>query len=77
MGNVIAVRVSKELKTELEELDIDYADEVRIYLEKKVKQRLLSKTLSKISAHRRELQKKIGKTSSSVEFIREDREHGH
>jgi hypothetical protein len=77
MSNVIAVRVPKELKKELEELDIDYASDIREYLEKKVKQKLLAKTLVKISQSRKRLEKKIGKTSSSVDFIRADREHGH
>ncbi len=77
MSNVIAVRISGELKKELDELDIDYADDVREFLERKVKQRLLAKTLSGIGRHRRKLEKRVGKTSSSVDFIRGDREHGH
>lgn len=77
MSDVIAVRVSKDLKRELEELDIDYAQEVREYLEKKVKQKLLAKTIAKVNESRKKLEKKIGKTSDSANIIRLDREHAH
>lgn len=40
MGNVIAIRVSKELKENIDNLDIDYAKDIREYLENRVKQRL-------------------------------------
>ncbi len=37
MSDVIAVRVPKKLKEELQELNLDYADDVRECLERKVK----------------------------------------
>lgn len=77
MSDVIAVRVSKELKAELDELDIDYADEVRKHLERKVKERKFKKALNEIKKFREHLRKKTGVTSASAESIRWDREHGH
>ena len=77
MSDVIAVRVPKKLKDEIQELEVDYADDVRECLEKKVKAKKLKKTMKEIDAFRSELGKKTGTTKSSVELIREDRDHGH
>jgi hypothetical protein len=77
MSDVIGIRVPKRLKEELQELDLDYAEEVRACLEKMVKIKKLKKALEEADEFRNNLQKKTGLTSSSAEFIREDREHGH
>jgi len=77
MSDVIAVRVPKKLKDELQELNLDYANEVRACLERMVKQKKLKKALEDADEFRSNLQKKTGLTPSSAEFIREDREHGH
>ena len=74
---VIAVRVPGALKRELKEFDIDYAEEVRKLLSKRVRQRRLKKLLEKADKYRAELQKKVGITSNSADIIRWDREHGH
>ena len=74
---VIAIRVPKKLKKELKELNINYPEEVRNYLEKKVRQKLLKIMIAKASKSRKKLEKEIGMTSNSAELIREDREHGH
>ena len=37
MSDVIAIRITKKLKNELQELNLDYADEIRAHLEMMVK----------------------------------------
>ena len=77
MSAVIAIRVPKKLKDELQELNLDYAEEVRTYLEGMVKKKKLKKTLREVDKFRNELSKKIGTTQSSADIIRQDREHAH
>jgi hypothetical protein len=77
MSEVIAIRVPKELKKEYIELNPDYADDLRAYIEKEVKRKKLQKTLEKVDKFRIELGKKTGVTASSADIIREDRDHGH
>jgi predicted metal-binding transcription factor (methanogenesis marker protein 9) len=76
MSDVIGVRVPKKLKEEIQELNLDYAEEVRACLEKIVKKRKMKKALEDADEFRENLQKRTGLTSSSAEFIREDRERG-
>ena len=77
MSDVIAIRVPKKLKKELQELNPHYAEDIRVYLEQEVKRRKLKKTLEEVTKFREELGKKTGLTLSSAEIIREDRDHGH
>ncbi|MGD0451659.1 MAG: antitoxin [Candidatus Bathyarchaeia archaeon] len=77
MSDVIAVRVSKKLKEELQELNLDYADEVRTCLEKMVKRKKMKKAMREVDKFRNELSKKIGVTVSSADIIRESRDHAH
>jgi hypothetical protein len=77
MSEVIAIRVPKELKKEYIELNPDYAEDLREYIEKQVKRKKIEKTLQKVDKFRNELGKKTGITQSSAEIIREDRDHGH
>ncbi len=77
MSDVIAVRVPKKLKEELQELNLDYAEEVRECLERKVKAEKLKRIMKETEAFRLKLSKKTGTTASSAEIIREDRDHGH
>jgi len=77
MSDVISVRVPKKLKDELQELKMDYADEVRECLERKVKAEKLKKMLKETDAFRAELARKTGLTKSSSDIIREDRDRGH
>jgi len=77
MSDVIAVRVPKKLKEELQELNLDYADDVRECLERKVKAEKLKRILKETEKFRIELEKKTGITTSSADIIREDRNHGH
>ncbi|MGA3020602.1 MAG: antitoxin [Candidatus Micrarchaeales archaeon] len=77
MSDVIAIRIPKKLKEELQELDLDYADEIRAHLERMVKSTKLRKLMKDVDEFRNKLSKKIGMTISSADIIREDREHGH
>jgi len=77
MSDVIAIRIPKELKKEIQRLNPDYADEVRTYLEQMVKRKKLKQALAEADRFREELYKKIGNTRSAAEIIREDRDHGH
>ena len=77
MSDVIAIRVPKQLKKELQQLNPDYAEDVRAYLEQMVKRKKLSKVLAEVTIFREELYKKIGNTTPSADIIREDRDHGH
>jgi len=77
MSDVIAVRVPKKLKDELQDLNMDYADDVRECLERKVKAEKLKRIMKEIDTFRNELGKKTGTTKSSADIIREDRDYGH
>ena len=77
MSDVIAVRVSKKLKDELQELNLDYAQEVRECLERMVKRKKLKQLMRQVDRFRNELCKKAGVTIPSADIIREDREHAH
>ncbi len=77
MSDVIAIRIPKKLKNELQELNLDYADEVRAHLEMMVKSTKMKKLMKEVDEFRNKLGKKTGMTASSAEIIREDREHAH
>ncbi len=77
MTEVIAVRIPKELKDELSDLNIDYAVEVKKHLERMVNRDKLRKIKLELDEFRKKLGKKIGKTSASSETIRGDRENAH
>ena len=77
MSDIIAIRVPKKLKGELQELNVNYAEDIREYLEKKVKAEKLKQVIKETDAFRNELGKKTGITHPSADTIREDRDHGH
>jgi arsenate reductase-like glutaredoxin family protein len=77
MSDVIAVRVPKKLKEQLQELNIDYAPEVRDCLERILKRKKLEELMRQVDRSRNELNKKAGVTTPSADIIREDREHAH
>ncbi len=77
MSDVIAIRVPKKLKDELQELNMNYTEELRDYLEKRVKAEKLKQVIRETETFRKELSKKTQITESSAETIREDRDHGH
>ncbi|MEM0277764.1 MAG: antitoxin [Pyrobaculum sp.] len=70
MSVVIGVRIPKKLKEELEQLGIDYAREIREYLQRRVKEekaKKLAEALDKI------IEQTIEKDYSTT-WIREERE---
>ncbi len=77
MTEVIAVRIPKELKAELSDLNIDYAVEVKKHLERMVNRDKLRKIKLELDEFRKKLGKKISTTSASSETIRGDRENAH
>jgi predicted translin family RNA/ssDNA-binding protein len=77
MTDVIGIRVSKKLKEELKKFNVEYANEVKTFLERILKQKKLLKFLEEADSYREEIQEKYGVMPSSADFIRWDRDHGH
>lgn len=74
MSVVIGVRVPQRLKEELEELGINYAEEIRRFLERRVREERARRLIEEIESFRRGV-KPIG-FNLSAEAIREDRDRG-
>jgi hypothetical protein len=75
MSVTVAVRISKRLKDELKELNLDYADEMRMCLERLVKRKKLKQALQQVDEFRTQMNGHTGKTKSSAEIIRGYREN--
>lgn len=75
MSSVISIRIRKELKELMDKVDVDWSNEIRKYIEKKVREELKKKFIHDA----KKLREKIGVESSipSYKLIREDREHEH
>ena len=72
MSTVIAVRVPKKLKEELDKLGINYADEIRKFLRERVKREKMKRLLREIRILRKKSPKIEG--NLAAKFVREDRE---
>ena len=74
MSTVIGVRVPRKLKEELERLGINYAEEVREFLLRRVREERAKRLIKEIE----EFMKNVGTVEGnlSAEFIREDRSAG-
>lgn len=72
MSSVIAVRVPRKLKEELDKLGINYADEIRKFLRERVKREKMKRLLREIRILRKKGPKIEG--NLAAEFVREDRE---
>ena len=72
MSVVIGVRVPRKLKEELERLGIDYAGEIRAYLERRVREEKLKRVLMEL----RRIRERAGRIDEDLaaRFVREDRE---
>jgi len=72
LSTVISIRIPKKMKKELEELRIDYTNEIRIYLERRIREEKIKRILNELE----KIHKKTGyiKGSHAVKFIREDRD---
>ncbi len=77
MSEVIAIRVPKQLKKEYLELNPNYAEDIRAFIELDIKRKKIKKTLAELDKFRNEIGKKAGITRSAAEIIREDRDYGH
>ncbi len=77
MSEVISIRISKKLKHELEELNINYPELVRKYLEEVVRKEKMKRLLTEADKIRNELKEKYGNFNPSYELIREDRDEDH
>jgi len=71
---VIAVRIPKRLKEELEELGIDYAEEIRRFLEQRVREEKAKRLLKEVEEIVRSVPRIRG--NLAAEFVREDRDRG-
>ncbi|MGC9153641.1 MAG: antitoxin [Vulcanisaeta sp.] len=71
MSVVLSVRIPKRLKEELDRLGIDYAKEIREYLERRVREELAKRLNARYDELLRESPVISG--NLAVEFIREDR----
>jgi len=72
MSTVIGIRIPRKLKEELEELGINYAEEIRHYLEKRVREERAKRLLEKIESFRKRIN--VIDDNLSAKLIREDRE---
>ena len=72
MSTVISVRVPRRLREELERLGIDYAEEIRRYLERRVREERARRLRERL----RRLHERIGRLEGNLaaEMVREDRE---
>jgi len=72
MSAIVAVRIPKQLKEALEELGIDCSREIKEFLERRVKEERLRRSMESLEAFRKSLGKIDG--NLSAHFIREVRE---
>ena len=72
MSVVIGVRIPKRLKEEIEKLGINYSEEIRQYLEKRVCEERAKRIIARIEALRKKI--KPIEENLSAELIREDRD---
>ena len=70
MSTTFTIRIPRELKEKMEKNHAEWSQEVRCFLEERVKQVELMKTLNEIQA---KAERRKTKTDSTV-LIREDRE---
>ncbi len=71
---VIAVRIPRKLKEELDALGINYSEEIRRFLEQRVREEKAKRLIKEIE----EIAKSIPRISGNlaIEMIREDRDRG-
>ncbi len=72
MSVVIGVRIPKRLKEEIEKLGINYSEEIRQYLEKRVREERARRIIARIEALRKKI--KPIEENLSAKLIREDRD---
>ena len=70
MSTTLSIRIPRALKKKMEKNPAEWSQEIRSFLEQRIKQIELMKTLSEVEAR---AEKRKTKTDSVI-FIREDRE---
>ena len=72
MSTVIGIRIPKKLKEELDKLNIKYHDEIRRFLEKRIREEKMKRIMKRIE----EISKQTKRTdkNTAAEFVREDRD---
>ncbi len=75
MSVTISIRIPKELKKLLDELDIEWYNKVKKFLEELVNEELRNRVLKEADEIRTSITKR--KTTSAAELIREDRKHAY
>ncbi|MBS7648068.1 hypothetical protein KEJ17_00245 [Candidatus Bathyarchaeota archaeon] len=70
MSSTFTIRIPKELKEQMRKLPVEWSDEVRRFIEGRVRQLELAETIRsiRVNAERRRV------SADSVDLIREDRE---
>ena len=75
MSYVISIRIRKELKELMDRAGIDWSNEIRMFLEERVREVLKARLLEEVREFRRELN--VMSPVGGDELVREDREsHG-
>ncbi|MEQ9715142.1 MAG: VapB-type antitoxin [Candidatus Asgardarchaeum sp.] len=71
MSSTFSIRISKKLKEEMKKYSkVDWANEIRKYIQKKIRELKLEEILTKAKSLRQQMKVEI----NHVELIREDRE---
>jgi hypothetical protein len=74
MSSTVSIRVPRRIKELLQELNIDWYNKVRGYLEELIEEELRNRILNEAD----EIRNSIGEeTSPAAKLIREDRENVH
>ncbi len=72
---VFSVRIDRRLKELMEQFpEVDWGEEVRKFLEKRVRELIKMKILGEADELREKLRREVGVLRSSAELVREDRE---
>ena len=70
--DVISVRVSKELKRMMKEVDINWSEEIRKFIEKKVREYKRLKALEEIDSLLSDIPE--AEVGTAKDYVREDRD---
>jgi len=70
MSSTVTIRIPRELKEKMKKLPVEWSEEVRNFLEERVKHIELVKTIGEVELRAEKRQVKV----DSTDLIREDRE---
>ncbi len=69
-SEILTIRVPKELKEKMRKLNINWSEEIRLFIERKIRSHELLQALTEIRCKAKERRVSV----DSVKLIREDRE---